>query len=53
MKRLGDYVNQGDVIYRIYAEFPADFKFAQSAANYNHGYQIGKDARQQKIWSDN
>jgi len=29
------------VLYRIYAEFPADFKFAQSLANKSNGYSIG------------
>ena len=40
-KKLGDAVNKGDVLYRIYAEFPADFKFAQTLANENNGYNIG------------
>lgn len=40
-KKLGDEVNIGDVLYRIYAEFPADFKFAQSLANQSNGYTIG------------
>lgn len=40
-KKLADEVKKGDVLYRIYAEFPADFKFAQTLANENNGYQIG------------
>jgi thymidine phosphorylase len=40
-KKLGDEVNKGDVLYRIYAEFPADFKFAQTLAEENNGYSIG------------
>ncbi len=40
-KKLGDNVNKDDVLYRIYAEFPADFKFAQTLANKYNGYQIG------------
>jgi len=40
-KKLGDAVNKDEVLYRIYAEFPADFKFAQSLANKNNGYSIG------------
>jgi len=40
-KKLGDAVNKGEVLYRIYAEFPADFKFAQSLANKSNGYSIG------------
>jgi len=40
-KKLGDTVNKDEVLYRIYAEFPADFKFAQSLANKSNGYSIG------------
>lgn len=40
--KLGDDVKQGDVLYRIYAEFPADFKFAQNLALADHGYRIGR-----------
>ena len=40
-KKLGDEVNKGDVLYRIYAEFPADFKFAQTLAEKNNGYTVG------------
>ena len=40
-KKLGDSVTKGEVLYRIYAEFPADFKFAQSLANESNGYKIG------------
>ena len=40
-KKLGDAVKKDEVLYRIYAEFPADFKFAQSLANESTGYKIG------------
>ncbi|MCW9032566.1 MAG: thymidine phosphorylase family protein [Gammaproteobacteria bacterium] len=40
-KKLGDEVQKGDLLYRIYAEFPADFKFATTLANENTGYSIG------------
>ena len=40
-KKLGDSVNKGEVLYRIYAEFPSDFKFAQALASENNGYKIG------------
>jgi len=32
LKKLGAPVKQGDILYRIHAEFPADFKFAQDQA---------------------
>ena len=41
VKKLGDAVEKGSVLYRIYAEFPADFNFATSLANADSGYQIG------------
>ena len=40
-KKLGDEVKKDEVLYRIYAEFPADFKFAKSLANESNGYKIG------------
>lgn len=40
-KKLGQSVSEGDVLYRIYAEFPANFKFAQTLAENNNGYKIG------------
>ena len=43
LKKLGDPVNQGEPIYRIYAEFPADFKFSQNLAKQYNGYTIGNE----------
>lgn len=40
-KKLGNAVTKGEVLYRIYAEFPADFKFAQALANHNNGFKVG------------
>ena len=40
-KKLGESVKKGEVLYRIYAEFPADFKFAQTLADKYNGYKIG------------
>jgi thymidine phosphorylase len=41
-KKLGDPVKAGEVIYSIYAEFPADFKFSQESAASNSGFTIGE-----------
>jgi len=41
LKKLGDEVEQGEPLYRIQAEFPADFKFAQNLAEQSNGYNIG------------
>jgi thymidine phosphorylase len=43
LKKLGNPVKKGEVLYRIYAEFPADFKFAQNAAAQDNGYTIGNE----------
>ncbi|KAA6187263.1 thymidine phosphorylase family protein [Thiohalocapsa marina] len=41
MKKLGDPVRQGEPLYRIHAEFKADFQFAMAASNKADGYHIG------------
>ena len=43
LKKLGDKVHEGEPIYRIHAEFPADFKFAQKLAAGDSGYTIGNE----------
>lgn len=43
LKKLGDNVQKDEPIYRIHAEFPADFKFAQRLAAVDTGYTIGKE----------
>ena len=43
LKKLGNSVKKGDTLYRIHAEFPADFKFALDLAGHNNGYAIGAD----------
>lgn len=43
LKKLGSPVRKGDVLYRIYAEFPADFKFAHNLAAQNDGYTLGSN----------
>jgi len=42
LKKLGDPVKQGEPLYRIYAEFPADFDFATGLAEERSGYTIGE-----------
>lgn len=43
LKKVGDPVDTGEALYRIYAEFNADFKFASDMAKNYSGYQIGKE----------
>jgi thymidine phosphorylase len=39
-RKLGEQVRQGDLLYTIYAEFEADFRFASEAAALESGYRI-------------
>jgi len=41
LRKLGDAVQQGEILYRIRAEFPADFRFARNLAEQNNGFRIG------------
>lgn len=41
-KKLGDEVARGEVLYRVYAEFPPDLRFAREQASLSSGYQIGE-----------
>jgi len=41
-KKLGDPVKQGDKLYRVYAEFPPDLKFAKELCGKSSGFTIGK-----------
>ncbi len=40
LKKLGDAVAQGEPLYRVHAEFPADFRFARELSDQDSGYQI-------------
>jgi len=40
-KKLGDKVARAEPLYRLYAQFPADFKFARELCEENSGYRIG------------
>jgi len=42
--KIGDRVEQGAVLYRIYASFHSDYKFAVDYAAEDNGYQIEGDA---------
>jgi len=43
-KKLGDEVAKGEVLYRVYAEFPPDLHFAREQCSRDNGYRIGPDA---------
>lgn len=41
LKKLGDPVKKGEPLYRVYACFPADFRFANSLIDSDSGYRLG------------
>ncbi len=41
LKKLGEQVSAGEALYRVHAEFPADFQFARKLALQDSGYRIG------------
>ena len=41
MKKLGDPVEKGEPLYRVYAEYRTDFNFAKSQTDSDTGYRIG------------
>lgn len=43
-KKLGDAVEKGEPLYRLYAEFPSDFKFAHALCEQASGYTIGQQS---------
>jgi thymidine phosphorylase len=40
-KKVGDRVSEGDILYKIHAQYPADYQFAKDAADADNGYRIG------------
>ncbi len=41
LKKLGDEVAKGEVLYRVHAEYRADYQFARSLTDQKSGYRIG------------
>ena len=41
MRKLGDEVAAGDVLYRVYASFGSDLEFARRSCARSNGYLIG------------
>jgi thymidine phosphorylase len=41
-RKLGDAVNAGDALYRVYAEYPADENFARALSAENSGFSVGR-----------
>lgn len=51
VRKIGDKVNAGDTLFRIYAEFSADFEFATRYANHNCAYRISANADDLTDWA--
>jgi len=43
-RKLGDKVAAGDVLYRVYADFPSNHEFAREFVARGHGYTLGEPA---------
>ena len=43
-RKLGDRVQKGEPLYRVHAEFAADFRFAHELCSQSTGYTIGRAA---------
>jgi thymidine phosphorylase len=41
LRKLGDEVKAGDVLYRVYAAFPSDLEFARQACERTSGFTLG------------
>ena len=41
-RKVGEAVAKGDVLYRVYAEYPADENFAHTLCRDNNGFTIGR-----------
>ncbi len=42
LRKLGDAVAVGDILYRVHAEFPSDLEFARQACARSSAYTIGR-----------
>jgi thymidine phosphorylase len=51
-KKLGDPVHEGESLYRVYAEFKSDYKFAHDLSSGFSGYTIGAQEHVPKAYVD-
>lgn len=52
LKKLGDRINAGEPLYRIYAQFPADFNFAVRHAVEHPGYRVSDNPDELVSWGE-
>ena len=51
-RKLGDRVAPGDVLYRVYAEFPSNHEFARDFVSRGHGYTLGETELSSRYYVD-
>ncbi len=51
LKKLGEPVQHGEPLYRVHAQFPADFKFARALSEeHGSGYRLGEPHEVPKLY---
>ena len=50
MRKLGDPVKAGDVLYRVHAAYPSDLAFARQASQRDAAYRIGTPAEVPRVF---
>jgi thymidine phosphorylase len=43
LKKLGDAVESGEALYRVHAQYPADYRFARDLTEDSSGYTIADE----------
>ena len=51
-KKLGDPVTQGEPLYRVYAQYPADLVFARRSCEGATGYRIGAPSEVVEVYTE-
>jgi thymidine phosphorylase len=50
LRKLGDTVEAGDLLYRVHAMYPADLEFARQACARDSGYRLGTAAQVPRVF---
>jgi thymidine phosphorylase len=52
LKKLGDPVRKGEILYRVHARFPADFRFAGELVEAGNGFRIGQSGEVPSVFAE-
>jgi thymidine phosphorylase len=52
LRKLGDSVQKGETLYRVHAQFPADYRFAETLVGKYNGYRIGSAGEVPEIFAE-